>query len=151
MSLPLLRRRSKLPAPGLDVEVQAASIGPPVTGGHDERVVQVAREMDIPLQPVRRHVGTFLSCFFWSRRRLGNVCLVFDLSTAAAPRAHPSPAPSPDAPQRAAWEFDEMRDTVDFDLVLVLDRYDQAEVVREVRPRPFFVIFALSSSPLSTV
>lgn len=43
---------SKLPGPGLDAEVHSASIGPPVAGGHDERVVQMAREMGIPLQPV---------------------------------------------------------------------------------------------------
>ena len=43
---------SKLPGPGLDAEVHSASIGPPVAGGHDERVVQIAREMGIPLQPV---------------------------------------------------------------------------------------------------
>ena len=42
---------SKLPRP-LDAEVHVASIGPPAPGGHDERVVHVAREMDISLPPV---------------------------------------------------------------------------------------------------
>lgn len=35
--------------------------------------------------------------------------------------------------QRRAWEYDEMRDTVDYDLVVVMDQYDRQEVVREVR------------------
>jgi hypothetical protein len=43
---------SKLAQP-LDVEVAAASIGAPAQGPHSERLVQVAREMEIPLPPVR--------------------------------------------------------------------------------------------------
>ncbi|KAL4431051.1 hypothetical protein ABPG75_006307 [Micractinium tetrahymenae] len=35
-------------------------------------------------------------------------------------------------PPRRAREFDEMRDTPAYDLILVLDRYDEQEVVREV-------------------
>lgn len=35
--------------------------------------------------------------------------------------------------QRRAVEFDEMRDTVNYDLIVVMDGYDRAEVVREVR------------------
>lgn len=53
---------SKLPGAGLDAEVHAASIGPPVAGGHDERVAQIAREMGIPLQPVG---GVWLLCTMW--------------------------------------------------------------------------------------
>jgi hypothetical protein len=34
--------------------------------------------------------------------------------------------------QRRPWEFDEMRDTVDYDLIVVMDRYDRQEVEREV-------------------
>ncbi len=71
----------KLSAP-LDAEVTAASIGPPLPGGHDKRVAAVAREMDVTLQPVRRPrssrwlipldrigVAPDLNGFFCSRQR----------------------------------------------------------------------------------
>ena len=43
------------------------------------------------------------------------------------------PLPLPPPLQRRAREFDEMRDTPAYDLIVVMDRYDRAEVVREVR------------------
>lgn len=44
----------------------------------------------------------------------------------------PLPLPHLRAFQRRAVEFDEMRDTVNYDLIVVMDAYDRAEVVREV-------------------
>lgn len=38
--------------------------------------------------------------------------------------------------QRRAREFDEMRDTPAFDLILVMDSYDEHEVLREVGGAP---------------
>ena len=131
--------------------MQAASIGPPVPGGHDERVVEVCRDLDIPLQPVGSQ-GCQVSegGVRWGAasaadgRRAGCVCT---RATARAPSPGHLPHPPthanarlPAAPagwpwplQRRAWEYDEMRDTVDYDLVVVMDQYDRQEVVREVR------------------
>lgn len=58
------------------------------------------------------------------------------LAVLATRTGHPHDLPAPPSPlplpQRRAWEFDEMRDTVDYDLIVVMDRYDRQEVVREV-------------------
>lgn len=157
----------KLSTP-LDAEVAAASIGPPTPGGHDERVVVVAREMDIALQPVRQYSGSSLvpvlqadahvahyNCLLGghddcrSQRCFGVVALrsmrpfLKAIVAASATRPGGQNARRALRPphrlhaccwlQRRPREFDEMRDTPAYDLILVMDRCDEREVLREVR------------------